>query len=97
MNSNLEDLYIFSEVVEAGSLTAAADKLGIPKSKISRRLVSLERQIGSSLLTRTTRKQQLTESGALLYQRSVDHLKALSLVEEAVSYTHLTLPTIYSV
>ena len=84
MNSNLEDLYIFSEVVEAGSLTAAALKLNIPKSKISRRLASLEVQIGSSLLTRTTRKQRLTESGTLLYQRSVEHLKALALVEEEV-------------
>jgi DNA-binding transcriptional LysR family regulator len=84
MKTNLQDLYLFTQVVAAGSLTGAAKVLGIPKSKLSRRLSLLEQQIGSPLLSRTTRKQSLTESGSLLYQRCLPHVTALAKAEEDV-------------
>ena len=84
MLSNLEDLFLFTTIVDCGSLTAAADRLGIPKSRLSRRLAVLEKQIGSQLLLRTTRRQQLTETGRLLYRRSQPHLEALGQLEEEV-------------
>jgi len=82
--TKLDDLLLFVTLVETGSFTLAAKKLQIPKSKISRHLVELEQQIGSQLLIRTTRQQQLTESGRLLYQSCKPHIDALSQVEETV-------------
>jgi DNA-binding transcriptional LysR family regulator len=82
---NLDDLSFFLTIVEAGSLTLAAKWLSIPKSKLSRRLAQLEEELGSQLLVRTTRKQQLTESGQLLYQSCKPHIEALKSAEVAIS------------
>lgn len=49
----------------------------MPKSKLSRRLALLEHQLGSQLLARTTRRQQLTEQGLLLLQTCKPHIEAL--------------------
>jgi len=84
MGTSLDDLSMFVCLVEVGSFTQAAKKLNIPKSKLSRHLVQLELSIGSQLLIRTTRKQQLTESGQLLYQASKNHVEALRSVEEQI-------------
>lgn len=84
MNTRLDDLSMFVSLVEAGSFTLAAKQLNIPKSKLSRHLVQLEQSMGSQLLIRTTRKQQLTESGHLLYQASKTHIDALRGVEEQI-------------
>jgi LysR family transcriptional regulator AphB len=65
---DLNDLVIFARVVQTGSLTAAADVLGIPKSNVSRRLSRLEGEMGVRLLERTTRKLHLTEVGGLYYE-----------------------------
>lgn len=65
---DLNDLAIFAQVVQSGSLTAAADALGMPKSNVSRRLARLETELGVRLLERTTRKLHLTEVGALYYE-----------------------------
>jgi DNA-binding transcriptional LysR family regulator len=84
MKTSLDDLSMFVCLVETGSFTRAAKQLNIPKSKLSRHLVQLEQSIGSQLLIRTTRKQQLTESGQLLYQASKSHIEALRGVEEEI-------------
>lgn len=65
---DLNDLAIFAQVVQSGSLTAAADALCMPKSNVSRRLARLEAELGVRLLERTTRKLHLTEVGALYYE-----------------------------
>jgi len=83
--SNLDDLHLFVCLVEAGSFTLAAKELGIAKSKLSRRLVLLEKKLGCELLLRTTRKQELTESGRLLFCASKEHIDALTKVEEELS------------
>ncbi len=85
MKASLDDLLLFVTLVDEGSLTKAARKLQIPKSKVSRHLAQLEQSVGNSLLLRTTRKQSLTESGELLYQASKPHIDALYQVEEDVS------------
>jgi DNA-binding transcriptional LysR family regulator len=61
---DLEDLSTFVEVADAGGVTAAARRPGVPKSIVSRRLVRLEQDLGTQLLTRTTRGAALTEAGA---------------------------------
>ncbi len=58
-------MQIFVAVVEAGSITAAAERLDLAKSAVSRRLAELEADLGVSLIQRTTRRLNLTESGRI--------------------------------
>lgn len=60
---DLNDMLYFAEVVERGGFAAAGRALGIPKSRLSRRVSELELQLGVRLLQRTTRKLSLTEVG----------------------------------
>lgn len=57
------DLLLFARVVEEGSFSRAGERLGLPKSTVSRRVASLEAQLGERLLLRTTRKLSLTDLG----------------------------------
>jgi DNA-binding transcriptional LysR family regulator len=59
----------FARVVEAGSFTAAAEKLDLSKSVVSARVAQLEERVGARLLNRTTRKLSLTPEGMTLYER----------------------------
>jgi DNA-binding transcriptional LysR family regulator len=60
---DIETLRTFVEVADAGGITAAARRLGLPKSIVSRRLARLEEDLGVQLLARTTRGAALTEAG----------------------------------
>ena len=60
---DLNDMLYFAEVVERGGFAAAGRALGIPKSRLSRRVSELESQLGVRLLYRTTRKLSLTDVG----------------------------------
>lgn len=62
------DLLIFTKVVELESLTRASAVLGLPKSTISRRLTSLEEQLGTQLLRRTTHGISATEQGIVFFE-----------------------------
>jgi DNA-binding transcriptional LysR family regulator len=65
MTSAIEpnDLVLYARVVDAGSFTRAAERVGLPKSTVSRRIAALEAQLGERLLLRTTRKLSVTEFG----------------------------------
>jgi DNA-binding transcriptional LysR family regulator len=60
---DLNDMILFAEVVEHGGFAAAGRALGLPKSRLSRRIAGLEAQLGVRLLQRTTRKLSLTDVG----------------------------------
>ncbi len=75
---DLNDLYYFAKVVEAGGFAAAGRVLGIPKSRLSRRIAELEARLGASLLQRTTRKLALTAVG----ERYLVHCQAMLLEAE---------------
>jgi len=60
------EMAAFAHVVELGSFTAAARALDVPKVAVSRAVASLERRLGTRLLTRTTRRLALTPAGTLL-------------------------------
>jgi DNA-binding transcriptional LysR family regulator len=60
------EMAAFAHVAELKSFTAAARALGVPKVAVSRAIVSLERRLGTRLLTRTTRRVALTSAGLLL-------------------------------
>lgn len=67
--SNLKRLAYFAAVVEAGSFTAAADRLGVTKAVVSQQVARLERDFQTQLLTRTTRRVTATDAGLAFYQR----------------------------
>lgn len=74
---NLNDIVVFARVVEAGSFTAAARLLGMPKTTVSRRIAALEREVGVRLVQRTTRSLNLTDAGRLYYEQSSQALRAI--------------------
>ena len=83
--AGLGDVAVFVCVVEAGSFTAAADKLNISKSVVSKYVTRLEGRLGAQLLTRTTRRLSLTEMGQVYFERCRSGLDAIGDAEEAVS------------
>lgn len=82
---DLNSLAIFVAVVDAGSLTAAAMRLNMPKSKVSRRLSQFEAQQEVRLLIRTTRSIRLTEQGKALYARAQPLLDELEQLEDSIA------------
>ena len=83
-----EDLNAFVTVAETGSFTAAAERLAVAKSAISRRVARLEERLGVQLIHRTTRRLSLTDSGAAFYERGVRVLADLDEAESAVAQAH---------
>ena len=82
---DLNDMLYFSEVVDRGGFAAAGRALGIPKSKLSRRVAELEARLGVRLLQRTTRKLSLTEAGELFHRHSVAVREEAEAATEAVA------------
>ena len=82
------DLEAFIAVVEAGSFTAAAERLDTAKSAVSRRVTALEERLGVQLLRRTTRRLNLTETGRSFYEHSARILADLDEAEAAVLQQH---------
>ena len=75
---------MFVAVVQTGSLSAAATRLGTPLATLSRRLRDLERQLGVQLLERSARGARLTDAGARLYEHASREIEALLEAEQAV-------------
>lgn len=67
---NLKRMAYFVEVVETGSFTAAADRLGITKAVVSQQVARLEAAFETTLLVRTTRSVRLTDEGQAFYDRA---------------------------
>ncbi len=81
----LEDINTFVYIVDAGTISGAANKLNIAKSAVSRRLVDLEKRLGVQLLNRTTRQSSLTDSGREYYQRATQILADVDELNEVTS------------
>lgn len=81
----LEDMAMFVRVVDAGSITKAAEQLNIAKSAVSRRLKELETRLGSQLISRTTRQSKLTQAGEHYYQQVTHILSAVDALNEDTS------------
>ena len=75
----------FVRIVETGSLAAAARRLDVSVSALSRLLAELESHLGTRLIHRTTRRLALTETGRAFYERAVQLTADLAEAEEAVS------------
>jgi DNA-binding transcriptional LysR family regulator len=82
---DLNDMLYFAEVVDKGGFAAAGRSLGLPKSRLSRRVAELEARLGVRLLQRTTRKLSLTEAGELYHRHCVAMREDAQAAEEAVA------------
>ena len=80
-SQNMHGLILFSHINRLGSLSAAAQLLGISRSSVSKQLAALEGKIGSRLFNRTTRKIVLTEVGRQVLQEAYKVELALQTIE----------------
>jgi len=78
----IEDLRLFVQVVESGSISKAATNLGIAKSAVSRRLSLLEARYGARLIDRVPGVWMVTETGHELLQRAVRVVSEVDEIEE---------------
>ena len=85
MADALGEMSIFSKVVAAGSLSAAAKELGMSTAVVSRRLAALESRLGVRLINRTTRSLHLTDEGARYYDACSRLLAEIEEADAAVS------------
>ncbi len=83
--SQLEDMRIFAEVVDVQSFTAAADRLGLSKQFVSKRIAALEQRLGARLLERSTRKLRITDLGLAYYERTRRILQEVDAAEQMVT------------
>ncbi|MBU66757.1 MAG: LysR family transcriptional regulator [Cupriavidus sp.] len=81
---DLNDLSLFAQVVQHGSFSAASRATGVPKSRLSRRIAQLERDLGVQLLRRTTRQVRVTPLGEAYYARCRDMLQAAEAAREVI-------------
>lgn len=81
---DLNDMFYFAEVVEHAGFAAAGRHLGVPKSKLSRRVAELEARLGVRLLQRTTRKLSLTQAGELYHRHCIAMRDAAQAAGEAM-------------
>jgi DNA-binding transcriptional LysR family regulator len=77
---DLDEILVFTRVVQGGSFTAAAKALRMPKSTVSRKVSELEARVGARLLQRTTRTLSLTDVGRVYYEHCV---RIVAEIEEA--------------
>lgn len=84
------ELVIFVRVVQAGSIRAAAEQLGMPKSTVSRKLIELEERLEARLIQRTTRKLGLTDIGRIYYDHGARIVTDIESAERAVRSQHET-------
>ena len=87
----LRALKYFVKVVETGSFTKAAALFSVPPSSLSRRIADLEKNLGATLLKRSTRVVTLTEIGQRYYQQVSEIIRSLELSDESVR-TYQTTP-----
>jgi DNA-binding transcriptional LysR family regulator len=82
---NLNDMLLFAEVAERGGFAAASRTLGLPKSRLSRRVASLEAQLGVQLMQRSTRRLSLTPAGELYLRHCTAMRESAQAAFEAVA------------
>jgi DNA-binding transcriptional LysR family regulator len=85
---DLNDLYYFVQVVDHGGFAPAGRALGMPKSKLSRRIALLEERLGVRLIQRSTRRFAVTELGQTYYTHARAMLVEAEAAEEAIQRAH---------
>jgi DNA-binding transcriptional LysR family regulator len=85
---DLNDLYYYVQVVDHGGFAPAGRALGMPKSKLSRRIALLEERLGTRLIQRSTRRFTVTETGQTYYSHCKAMLVEADTADEAVALAH---------
>lgn len=85
MQDRFEDLRTFVTVVQSRSFAAAARRLGVVKSAVSRRVQELEERLGAHLINRSTRNLSLTDTGRMFFEKATELLAGLEEAEWAAS------------
>lgn len=84
---DFNDLYYFAQVVDRGGFAAAARVLGVPKSKLSRRVAALEDRLGVRLIQRSTRRFSVTEVGREYHRHCLAMVAEAAAAQEAIDRT----------
>jgi DNA-binding transcriptional LysR family regulator len=84
--SQLEDMRIFVETLDAGSFTQAAERLGLSKQFVSKRVMAVEARLGVRLLVRTTRRLRATEPGLAYGERARRILQEVDEAEQSIAH-----------
>lgn len=85
---DLNDLYYYVQVVDHGGFAPAGRALGMPKSRLSRRIALLEERLGTRLIQRSTRRFAVTEIGRTYYGHCQAMLVQADAADEAIALTH---------
>jgi DNA-binding transcriptional LysR family regulator len=84
---DLNDLYYFAQVVQHGGFAVAARALGLPKSKLSRRVALLEERLGARLIQRSTRRFSVTDIGQIYHRHCTAMMAEAEAAQEAIDRT----------
>jgi DNA-binding transcriptional LysR family regulator len=80
----VDAIAVFVKVVEAGSFSAAARRLGVPKTTVSAKVAGLEKRLGVLLIQRTTRQLRMTEAGQTYFHHCAIATREVELGEAAL-------------
>ncbi|AZU04609.1 LysR family transcriptional regulator [Glycocaulis alkaliphilus] len=84
---DLNELYLFAQVVEHGGFAAAGRAIAVPKSRLSRKVAQLEERLGVTLIHRSTRQFAVTEAGQLFYRHCAAMIAQAQAAEDAMAAT----------
>jgi DNA-binding transcriptional LysR family regulator len=84
---DLNEVVVFIKVIQSGSFSGAAIKLGMPVSTVSFKVSSLEKRLGLTLIQRTTRKLHITPVGEVYYKKCVEGMASIEAAEIEVAST----------
>src|SRR5262245_23656923 len=83
-NAPVDAIAVFVKVMETGSFSAAARRLGMPKTTVSAKVAGLEKRLGVRLIQRTTRKLRATEAGETDFRHCAAAMREVELGEAAL-------------
>ncbi len=89
--SKLKSMRMFIRVAELGSFSAAARQLGIARSIVTRHIAQLENELGTKLMTRSTRRLTLTSAGSVYLEKCREILDLIESAESELAQEHQTL------
>lgn len=85
---DFNEIAVFISVVQEGSFSQAAKKLGMPNSTVSAKVSNLEKRLGVTLIQRTTRKLNVTPAGEAYFKKCIQGLEAIKAAESEIAAVH---------
>ncbi|MGZ3691068.1 MAG: LysR family transcriptional regulator [Pseudobdellovibrio sp.] len=82
---DLNEVYIFIKVVQTGSFSQAAKQLDMPNSTVSYKVSSLEKRLGTTLITRTTRRLKVTPAGEAYFKKCLQGFEEIKSGEDEIA------------